>query len=104
MKPILILASILSLCTLGTSSLQEPPRKFPVMSADPYLIKTLLEGGQADAPEMSTLWLLRGMPRNTGAGGKGLLDGGHLIVNPTDNALWWFPDLKTEAFTEAVLG
>ena len=62
------------------------------MSADPWLIKTLLEGGQADAPEISTLWILRGMPRNSGKNGKGLLEGGYLIVNPTDNALWWMPD------------
>jgi hypothetical protein len=73
---------------------QEEPRMFPVMSADPWLIKTLLEGGQADAPELSTLWLLRGMPRTTKSGGGGLLDGGHLMVNPTDNALWWIPDPK----------
>lgn len=80
------------LCAMSFGAQNDRPVKFPVLSADPWLIKTLLEGGQADTPELSLLWLMRGAPRNTGRNGKGLLEGGHLMVNPTDNALWWIPD------------
>jgi hypothetical protein len=90
----LLLALVLGFAAVATAAQQDEPRKFPVMSADPWLIKTLLEGGMATAPELSTLWLLQGMPRNTKPGGAGLLEGGHLMVNPTDNALWWIPDHK----------
>ena len=96
MKRLLLCLGLGMICGLCFGAQRhERPVKFPVMSADPYLIKTLLEGGQATAPELSTLWFLRGMPRNVGKNGAGLLDGGHLIVNPTDNALWWIPDPKS---------
>lgn len=68
------------------------PRRIPVRSADPYFIKAMLEGQMVSAPEMSTIWGVLGMPQSTTAAITQLFQGGHLVVNPTDNSLWFFPD------------
>jgi len=44
------------------------------------------------SPELSTLFFLMGAPQGAANGVNGLLEGGKLLVNPTDNSLWWYPD------------
>lgn len=94
--------SILALC-LGSALAaaipqQQPPLperrpvRIPVRSADPWFIKFALEGQKLVSPELSTLFFLMGAPQGAANGVNGLLEGGKLLVNPTDNSLWWYPD------------
>ena len=77
---------------------QEPPLparrpiRIPVRSADPWFIKFALEGQRLVSPELSTLFFLMGAPQGAANGVNSLLEGGKLLVNPTDNSLWWYPD------------
>jgi len=68
------------------------PIRIPVRSADPWFIKFALEGQKLVSPELSTLFFLMGAPQGTGSAVNTLFDGGKLLVNPTDNSLWWYPD------------
>ena len=94
--------SVLALC-LGSApaaavpQLQSPlparrPIRIPVRSADPWFIKFALEGQRLVSPELSTLFFLMGAPQGSGNAVNTLFDGGKLLVNPTDNSLWWYPD------------
>jgi hypothetical protein len=65
--------------------------RIPVRHADPWLVKALLEGRQALAPEMSTVFAILGLPETTADGVNGLFRG-RIVVNPTDNSLWFFPE------------
>jgi hypothetical protein len=71
------------------------PVKFQIFHADPWAVKALLEGRQHSQPEISTVAALGG---GTGMqGGQSnqkspLLQDGYLVVNPTDNSLWWYPN------------
>jgi hypothetical protein len=77
---------------------QQPPLparraiRIPVRHADPWFIKFALEGQPLVSPELSTLFFLMGVPQGAANAANGLLDGGRLLVNPTDNSLWWYPD------------
>ncbi|MBL1151734.1 MAG: hypothetical protein D8M22_03220 [Armatimonadetes bacterium] len=92
--------SILALiCLLSAwSGAQTPPTAPPqpirlqVRHADPWVIKLMLEGGSVVSPEMSTLFGFLGAPPNTGNAVNRLFQNGTLIVNPTDNSIWFFPD------------
>lgn len=68
------------------------PIRIPVRSADPWFIKFALEGQKLVSPELSTLFFLMGAPQGAANGVNSLLEGGKLLVNPTDNSLWWYPD------------
>jgi hypothetical protein len=100
------------------------PVRFPVRHADPWTIKMLLEGMQVRQPENGTLGfgagfgggMAGGFGGGAGAGfgggqaggggamggaaggARGVLPpGGYLIVNPTDNSLWWIPERRRPA-------
>jgi hypothetical protein len=66
--------------------------RIPVRHADPWFIKFALEGQPLVSPELSTIFGLFGAPPQSASQVNGLLRGGKLIVNPTDNSLWWYPD------------
>ena len=68
------------------------PIRIPVRHADPWVVKFMLEGTSVVMPEMSTIFGLFGAPPQSAQGVNGLFSGGHFIVNPTDNSLWWYPD------------
>lgn len=72
------------------------PIRIPIRHADPWFVKYALEGRSLVSPELSTIFNLMGAGGQAGsqAAGSvnGLLEGGKLVVNPTDNSLWWFPD------------
>jgi hypothetical protein len=85
------------------------PIRIRIRHADPWAVKTLLEGGELRFPELSTILNLGGAPgggmqgggagggqRPGGQGGTGnaWFVGGKLIVNPTDNSIWFIPDRK----------
>ena len=72
------------------------PIRIPVRHADPWAIKSMMEGRPLVSPELSTLLLSMGQTGLAGAAAaaSNLLMGGYLIVNPTDNSLWWYPDTK----------
>jgi hypothetical protein len=63
----------------------------PIYHADPWLVKTLIEGGTATSPELFAIWIARGLPMGPPNPNKGLLQDGYLVVNPTDNSLWYYP-------------
>jgi hypothetical protein len=74
------------------------PVRIPIRHADPWMVKMLFEGTAVTQPEYSTVLAVGGgnapTPRQNRE--KGLLSSGHLIVNPTDNSLWYIPDRKVK--------
>ncbi len=69
------------------------PIQIRVRHADPWAIKTMLEGGQLRSPELSTILALMGGPPPQGqTGGNPLFPDGKFIVNPGDNSLWYVPN------------
>ncbi len=71
------------------------PVKFAIHHADPWSVKAMIEGTAIDTPELSSVRQLIGAGNllASGANGAGspLLEDGFLVVNPTDNSLWWYP-------------
>lgn len=74
------------------------PVRIPIRHADPWFIKFFLEGQQLRSPEISTIMLIGGAPpgatQGIQQGASALFSGGKLLVNPTDNSLWFIPDKK----------
>lgn len=73
------------------------PVRFPIRHADPWFVKAMLEGQNPVAPEISVLLNFANPGTSSAQGnavGQQLFSGGHWVVNPTDNSLWWFPDRK----------
>jgi hypothetical protein len=69
------------------------PVQLRVRHADPWAIKTLLEGGQLRSPELSTiLALMGGQPPAGNNNGTPLFPDGKFVVNPGDNTLWFIPN------------
>jgi hypothetical protein len=149
-----VLASLICIATVGSAFAQMDvirtiqgatgPVRIPVRSADPWMIKMMLEGVEVRQPEYSTIQGNQffgggqfggfgggaggfgggaaggggmnfggaaggpagpggaagggmGAPGGAAGGGaqqgRGLLPpGGRLVVNPTDNSLWWMPE------------
>lgn len=72
------------------------PVKLPIRHADPWAVKAMIEGSSITQPELSTIMGVLGGTATTGAnnrqgGNSPLLQDGFLVVNPTDNSLWWYP-------------
>lgn len=91
---ILVLICLLSALGWAQTPPTAPPQpiRLQVLHADPWVIKLMLEGGSVVSPEMSTLFGFLGAPPNTGNAVNRLFQNGTLIVNPTDNSIWFFPD------------
>jgi hypothetical protein len=66
--------------------------RIPIRHADPWFVKGLVEGQPLVMPELSTIFGLFGAPPQSAGQVNGLFAGGHFLVNPTDNSLWWYPD------------
>jgi len=70
------------------------PVKLPIHHADPWAVKALIEGTNLQQPELSSIWGVRGgnaAGNNSQTTNSPLLKDGYLVVNPTDNSLWWYP-------------
>lgn len=66
-----------------------------VMHGDPWAIKALIEGTQVTQPELSTILGFAGIPDKDSELIQSIFGAkGHLVVNPTDNSLLFFPDKK----------
>jgi len=52
----------------------------------------MLEGMAVTQPELSTIPGFGGLGQAAGQAAAKFYSGGKLIVNPTDNSLWFFPD------------
>lgn len=97
--------------------IKRQPVQIRIRHADPWAVKTLLEGGELRHPELSTILALMGggpggggagapggagqgggrgqgagQPGQAGSGASPLFPGGKFIVNPGDNSLWFIPD------------
>lgn len=86
--------------TTGAMAQQLPgraptPIQFKVRHADPWFIKGLLEGQNLISPEVSTILGFMGFPDAGANAVNKLFTGGRLVVNPTDNSIWFFPDWPT---------
>ena len=68
------------------------PYQIKIRHADPWAVKAMLEGQSIVSPELSTVLAFVGMPQSATQSVNSLVTGGKLIVNPTDNSLWFFPD------------
>lgn len=69
-----------------------PPVRIPVRHADPWMVKAFFEGMAIRQPELSTNPGFTGLGQAAANGASSFLKGGRLVVNPTDNSLWFFPD------------
>lgn len=89
-------AFLFALAAFATIAAAQRPIRISVRHADPWAIKAMMEGRPLVSPELSTLLLSMGQTGLAGAAAaaSNLLMGGYLIVNPTDNSLWWYPDTK----------
>lgn len=71
------------------------PVKLQIRHADPWAVKALIEGTSLPSPEISTIIGVKGNANGNGnnqqSGNSPLLKDGYLVVNPTDNSLWWYP-------------
>ncbi len=97
---LILLPSLVSiaLCTGGTKAQidNRVPVKFQIRHADPWAVKAMIEGSAITQPELSTLLGVRGGSNNQGGNNtqnqnSPNLKDGFLVVNPTDNSLWWYP-------------
>ena len=95
-----ILAALALLASAGLALAQEAPKpathayRIKIRHADPWAVKAMLEGQSIQSPELSTILGFMGLPQNTSQTVNSLVEGGKLIVNPTDNSLWFIPDGK----------
>jgi hypothetical protein len=80
-----------SVAAAQTPAIHAEPFQLKIRHADPYMVKFMIEGRPIMQPEIGALMALGGMP-NVGQAVNSLIKSGHLVVNPTDNSLWWFPD------------
>ena len=94
MKRIALLLALSFAAVPAMASDVPAPIRIPVRHADPWMIKALLEGVAVTAPEMSTLPGFQGLGQNAANAVGSFIRGGRLVVNPTDNSLWFFPDRK----------
>lgn len=71
---------------------KKEPIRLQIRHADPWFVKAMLEGIPVQNPEISTLPGFAGLGNAAGQGLGRFLSTGKLVVNPTDNSLWFFPD------------
>lgn len=85
------------LCAAGGGAKKQAdnrvPVRLPIHHADPWAVKALIEGSGITSPEISTVLKVTGgnLPGGQGGANSPLLKDGFLVVNPTDNSLWWYP-------------
>lgn len=85
-------AAFIGLSAFGSAQWGRPIR-IPVRHADPWAIKAMMEGRPLVSPELSVVLMVSGQTSLAGAAAAAanLLMDGFLVVNPTDNSLWWYP-------------
>lgn len=66
-----------------------------VMSADPWFIKSMIEGTPVNQPELSTILGFAGIPEKESTLIQGIFGRqGRIIVDPTDNSLIFIPNKR----------
>lgn len=86
------LTALAVLAVAGAAFADRTPVRLPIRHADPWLVKAMLEGIQIRTPEMSSLPGFAGLMAGAANGAQGFIKNGFLMVNPTDNSLWFIPD------------
>ena len=88
------LCGVAVVCCVAPAIGQTPrgPFRFRVLHADPWTIKAMIEGTATRSPETSTLPGFGGpIAKAANAAVNRVLRDGYLVVNPTDNSLWYVP-------------
>jgi hypothetical protein len=87
-----IVGITLSIAVAGSAFSQgiRDPFRIRIRHADPWVVKAMIEGLQVRIPEMSTIPGFAGMLGNAANTAAKLLQDGFLVVNPTDNSLWYY--------------
>jgi hypothetical protein len=70
--------------------------RIPVRHADPWMVKAMLEGLAVRTPEISTTGGLQGLGGQAANAAATFLRNGRLMVNPTDNSLWYIPNRSSD--------
>jgi len=65
--------------------------KIAIHHADPWMVKAMLEGMQVNSPEIGSIAGLGGVMARAASTAAAYFQDGYLVVNPTDNSLWYFP-------------
>jgi hypothetical protein len=87
------LVCLLSVTTAVAQGRTRAPFRIQIRHADPWMVKAMLEGMPIRTPEISSLPGFAGVVANGANTGAGkLLQDGFLVVNPTDNSLWYYPN------------
>lgn len=86
-----LLSLALAALPFSVASADATPFRIPVRHADPWMVKAMLEGIPVRSPEMSAMPGFQGLGQATNAA-VAFLQNGKLVVNPTDNSLWYFPN------------
>lgn len=73
-------------------TVKRDPIRLRIRSADPWAVKAMLEGQALQQPEISTIPGFGGLAASTTRAASAFFGSGKLIVNPTDNSLWFLPD------------
>lgn len=92
---ICILAGVMAASTVAQIpriTVRRQPIRIQIRHADPWAVKVMLEGGQLQSPELSTILALMGGQPPQSNGGNSLYADGKFIVNPGDNSLWFIPN------------
>jgi len=90
----IILAATAAMATaqIPRITVRRQPIRIQIRHADPWAIKIMLEGGQIQSPELSTILALMGGQPPQSNGGNSLYPDGKFLVNPADNSLWFIPN------------
>lgn len=69
------------------------PFRIQVRHADPWFILSMLRGDSPLSPELSAIVGFSGLGSQQGPQqGRSLLPKGHIVINPADNTIWFWPD------------
>lgn len=96
MKQAIVFGVLLGLVSPAFSQTNDiPAYRLPIYHADPWFVKSMLEGAPVTFPEMSTLMNVGAFAQQAmQSAGTALFSSGRWVVNPTDNSLWFFPNKK----------
>lgn len=92
MKKILLAGLVLFAALAGAAQDTRKPIRIKIRHADPWFVKSMLEGRPVLSPEISTLLNGMGVPEGAVNMIDKIFENGIFMVNPADNSIWWIPN------------